>query len=34
VTAADPFDRSGAYARGDFDGDTLVDIVAGSPETD
>jgi|GEM_PF-3374925 len=32
--AADPFDRSGAYAEGDFDGDGLVDRVSSSPGTD
>lgn len=32
--AADPFDRSGASAEGDFDGDDLEDLVASSPETD
>lgn len=31
--AADPFDRSGAFARGDFDNDGLIDLVASSPET-
>jgi hypothetical protein len=34
VAAVDPFDRSGAHVRGDFDGDDLIDVVAGSPETD
>jgi hypothetical protein len=32
--AHDPFDRSGAYVRGDFDNDGLMDVVASSPETD
>jgi hypothetical protein len=33
ANAADPFDRAGAHVRGDFDGDDVVDDVAGSPET-
>lgn len=32
--AADPFDRSGAFVRGDFDDDELMDLVVSSPETD
>ena len=32
--AADPFEWTGTHAKGDFDGDNVVELVASAPETD